>query len=81
MVVGVYYGCFSAYGFARDIRSVVLMNMTVKEDPRLKLVQKRVEALESPVGKVVKIVQTAANGKKNIQYLDLSGLTLESTGA
>ena len=29
----------------------------------------------------VKIVQTAANGKKNIQYLDLSGLTLESTGA
>lgn len=29
----------------------------------------------------VKIVQTAANGKRNIQYLDLSGLTLASTGA
>lgn len=29
----------------------------------------------------VKIVQTTADGKRNVQYLDLSGLTLESTGA
>ena len=29
----------------------------------------------------VKIVQSDSAGHKNIQYLDLSGLTLESTGA
>ncbi len=29
----------------------------------------------------IKIVQTASNGKRNVQYLDLSALTLESTGA
>ena len=29
----------------------------------------------------IKIVQTTADGKRNIQYLDLSGLTLETTGA
>lgn len=37
--------------------------------------------ISDKVNQKIKIVQTASNGKRNVQYLDLSALTLESTGA